>query len=329
MRKEALNKQKALDIGRAFWEKHQNGVRLKLQLIRMGIPLLDIGDDDKIGIKIAQMRYKKHKKIRKDMYKNEQKIPKQNIEDIDFSELSFSEIMALPENSEPTVQKSNAPKVKTRWLSDAGFKKGERPINMRKWTFVPISIEHQKQTTDPSDQKFVYFMQVIQTTFPADWPETQEKEEVNLSYIETRLDGSIIFNRRYQDFPQNELPHKFAFPKRYIAKINSCLLDNFWQDLRSEDTPDCFTWHRTSEGRVWYLADRGETIDQSYRDRLVDLLNSQSGDVASVLLAYTCFSILKDFFPQYHTLDKNTPYLTAKKYIRNFRSICVAQAMMQ
>lgn len=47
----------------------------------------------------------------------------------------------------------------------------------------------------------------------------------------------------------------------------------------------------------------------------VELINGPNGEAASILLAYTCFSVLKPFFPQYHALNKDTTYIDGKKYI--------------
>lgn len=308
---------KDLDIGSAFWDFNQNGNALKSRLIRMGVPLLDAQDDTKFGLKIALMRYKKQKKHKKAYdIEPQQTISMIDYDKINFSELSYSEIEDLPDNTGSADPKSVSLKVKTRWLTDAGMKKRERLINMCQWTFIPIFIEHIRQTTDPADQKFAYVMQVLQEPAPTVQRDMRKPIGPNLVYIETTMDGSIICRRSYPDTSQYGLPYKFAFPKRYIAKINRCLLDNFWQDLRSVRDPNCFAWHKTDEGSAQYLADRGQDIDSSYRDRLLELLHSQAGDVAAVLLSYVCFSVLKDFFPQYRVLNTNTPYLVAKKYLR-------------
>ena len=63
--------------------------------------------------------------------------------------------------------------------------------------------------------------------------------------------------------------------------------------------------------------------DQAW-NRLKSLLQSNAGDIAAILLGFTLFSVLKPFFPQFHRLDRSTPYLQVKKHFSEQLAICVS-----
>jgi len=139
--------------------------------------------------------------------------------------------------------------------------------------------------------------------------------------IETDWNGTLLKRKicTEEDAKKDEgaFPAKFAFPKQIVAKINRCLANNFFEELW--DGPRYMAWHRTEEGAAVYIGTLGCEVRRyqvrRYQDWLAGLLKSPCGDAAVILLAFTCFSVLKSFFPQYHTLCRATPYLKAKKYL--------------
>lgn len=90
-------------------------------------------------------------------------------------------------------------------------------------------------------------------------------------------------------------------------------------------------WQFTKEGIAYYLGCPYTTLgpelieakDQAW-NRLKSLLQSNAGDIAAILLAFTLFSVLKPFFPQFHRLDRSTPYLQVKKHFSEQFAICVS-----
>ena len=90
-------------------------------------------------------------------------------------------------------------------------------------------------------------------------------------------------------------------------------------------------WQFTKEGIAYYLGcpyttlgpELTEAKDQAW-NRLKSLLQSNAGDIAAILLAFTLFSVLKPFFPQFHRLDRSTPYLKVKKHFSEQLAICVS-----
>lgn len=209
-------------------------------------------------------------------------------------------------------RKSDELKKKIYWVTDKGIKRKETE-NSAYWRFIPLAITPFKQSAKPEDQRFIYFMELKQAKTVAAKAHNEENVESLYYRIETDLKGSIKGCKYYAEAPHEELPAKVAFPKRYVAKMNRCLLQNYWSFLRPGNYPEVYTWYRTDEGRVWYLAQQYRDLNLEYQDALVQLLNSPAGDAAAVLLAYVCFAVTKEFFPRYPVLHRDTPYLTAKK----------------
>lgn len=106
---------------------------------------------------------------------------------------------------------------------------------------------------------------------------------------------------------------KFAFPKQLVARMNQCLLNNFLQIFW--DGPYCAAWCRTDEGHTYYLGVRNSSSQEPDTSLLCSLLNGPVGNAALILMTFASFSMLKSFFPTFPVLQKNSPYLKAKKYI--------------
>lgn len=210
--------------------------------------------------------------------------------------------------------KSNKGKLKTRWLEDKRPKSASQDVFFGVWTLRPEGIKLRKQSICPSDFSFCFHMDKMLT---------YDKESDFFQYvakIETSLDGRLLRRTIVEEEGDNTFPVRFAFPKRIVSKINHVLMENFLYKLWRG--PRYAAWHRVPDGISVYMGMinyRG----QEYHDKLSALLRSDIGDVALVLLAYTCFSILKPFFPQYHELDATTPYIKAKRYLPEHLAINV------
>lgn len=114
----------------------------------------------------------------------------------------------------------------------------------------------------------------------------------------------------------------FPFPKQQVARINKVLFNNFL--VRCWGMGPIPVWQFTKEGIAYYLGcpytilgpELTEAKDQAW-NRLKSLLQSNAGDIAAILLGFTLFSVLKPFFPQFHRLDRSTPYLQVKNIFLN------------
>ena len=207
--------------------------------------------------------------------------------------------------------KNKRGEVKTAWLENK-LKKKYKMISQCHWTFLPLLIEPRKHSILPEDQRYWFLMRVEQK-------EVQEDTErvvkcCTVAKIATAKNG-ILLKSKDANIDQEDnvtFKYKFAFPRQFVSKINRCLANNFFPECWAG--PPCAAWHRTDEGRAFYLG-TGEPPKNPMLDHLLSLLKGPNGDAASILLAYSCFSILKSFFPSYHVLRKDTPYLEVKKYL--------------
>lgn len=197
-------------------------------------------------------------------------------------------------------------KLRTNWLNFQSLKKKQKPVNRCIWTVYPMQIKPRKQSVDFKDCMYCFFLDVQKRDF-----QTNTRSDYRTE-IETSWDGTLLRQKVCIGTKDKQFPAKFAFPKRLVAKINRCLYNNFFFELWNG--PQYAIWHRTDEGIPVYLKTFGST-EQICEEQLISLLKSPLGDVGVVLLAYTCFAVLKSFFPQYRSLDANTPYMQAKKYI--------------
>lgn len=202
--------------------------------------------------------------------------------------------------------------VKTRWITvTEPFKKKYHLIAWCQWTFLPLSIGPRKRSMLPEDQRYCYLMKIEQGEIQEN---TQKLLKCYIAKIVTAKNGALL-KKEDVDVASGEndsLKYKFAFPRQLVSKINKCLANNFFPELWLG--PSCAAWHRTDEGRAFYLGIPSISRMPELR-QFFDLMNGPNGDAASVLLAYTCFSILKSFFPSYHILHKDARYYEAKKNI--------------
>lgn len=176
---------------------------------------------------------------------------------------------------------------------------------------MPIAIEPRKRSILPEDQRYWYLMKVEQR-------EVQKGEKcVQKCYtakIATAESGILLkkigAGSRIDREENSSFKYKFAFPKRLMSKINKCFVNNFLPQYWAR--PPCAAWRRTDEGRAFYLGIGAPLKENPKLDQLLNLMNGPNGDAASILLAYSCFSMLKPFFSSYHTLHKDDSYFEVK-----------------
>lgn len=205
----------------------------------------------------------------------------------------------------------NGREIKTRWNveKNLGWKKQKREIYRCKWTFLPLAICPKRASILYRDMRYVYRMNVV--VLPNQENRLMELTEYT-AYIETDWTGLVSKKRILrgkEELP--DLPKKISFPKQVIAKINKSLAENYLKQLWFG--PAYPVWHITKEGIATYMGDTDTPANGPSISILERLLSTNQS--AAVLIVYLCFAVLKPFFPAYHTLDKQSPYLEAKKYL--------------
>ena len=194
-------------------------------------------------------------------------------------------------------------KIYSKWRKNLKPHKKWRTISTQYWEFYPIGIYPKKLSRDPKDQLYVFLVEFS----------SQKEGEAVLRYtgrIEVTYVGSILEELHTENSdPLLSLP---KFPKSMFSKLNHCLFNNFLPDLWMEE--GYAKWHRSDRGILCYMLTY-HYERKSYKEPLLSLLHSNCGGEAAILLAFTCFSVMKNLFPQYRSLDKTSSYLQAKKYI--------------
>ena len=209
-------------------------------------------------------------------------------------------------------------KQRVKWLTD--YPEKHPPKKMSIWFLKPIDIECRRYSMAPEALKFRYILAESWTLNGA--------SNTRLSLIETDRSGRILRRSIEHQSGSIEVP-VFPFPKQQVARINKVLFNNFL--VRCWGMGPIPVWQFTKEGIAYYLGcpyttlgpELTEAKDQAW-NRLKSLLQSNAGDIAAILLAFTLFSVLKPFFPQFHRLDRSTPYLKVKKHFSEQLAICVS-----
>jgi len=201
-------------------------------------------------------------------------------------------------------------KAKIRWLIDKEMTTKQKNYLEweSQWIFLPLAIFSKGKMASLKNLKFIYKMQRRQYAL-----KSNGGGNVYEAYILTARDGSL--EKRIIVTPDNkktpEFPYKISFPKSVVAKMNRCLANNYLKQLWRG--PKYAQWHFSDEGIASYMGDSdisGIGPSVSILDKLISTNHS-----AAVLIAYLCFSVLKPFYPAYHRLNKQSPYLEAKKYL--------------
>ena len=216
--------------------------------------------------------------------------------------------------------KNKKEKTRTKWLENRALKNRHQLMVKCQWSFRQILIEPGRKSIVPEDLRYWYMMYVKQ----------DDDHGNSISYkakIITGIDGTL-FKKEFVRTPLNirrerteeyedknkRLKLQFAFPKRLVSKMNRCLSNYFLPHLWVN--PPWAVWYRADGNVAYYLGvPEIAEIHPSFFQSLFSLINGPSGDAALVLLAYSCFSILKPFFPSFHTLSKKTAYVKARKNI--------------
>ena len=197
---------------------------------------------------------------------------------------------------------NNRGERRVRWLTKP--RKKHPAEKMEIWFLKPIDIECRKSSMTPEAFIFRYILAEIWTL--------KGTQNNRLSLIETDLSGRILRHSTEHQSGSIKFP-PFSFPKQQVARINKVIFRNFLS--RGWGMGPVPVWQFTEEGIAYYLgcpyttsgAELTEAKDQAW-NRLKSLLHSNAGDIAAILLAFTLFSVLKPFFPQFHRLDRSTPY---------------------
>lgn len=211
--------------------------------------------------------------------------------------------------------------TKEKWL--------EKPLNEKKillgeckWVFRPIKIKPSpKYPFEPKKAEFVYLMK------RTEYGPQMEVEKNLICTIKTLLDGtleidddSLKIEEDITETRKRESRYNFKFPKRFMAKMNYCLLKNFlpylWQGKRLA------FWSRTDENISFYMGFYDVAIDENF-EYLEHLRNICGTTAGAVLVAYTCFSLLCPFFSSYHRFTKQSSYIKVKKGIQNLIAVNV------
>lgn len=209
-------------------------------------------------------------------------------------------------------------KQRVKWLTD--YPEKHPPEKMSIWFLKPIDIECRRYSMAPEALKFRYILAESWTLNGA--------SNTRLSLIETDRSGRILRRSTEHQSGSIGVP-PFSFPKQQVARINKVLFNNFL--VRCWGMGPIPVWQFTEEGIAYYLGcpyttlgpELTEAKDQAW-NHLKSLLQSNAGDIAAILMAFTLFSVLKPFFPQFHRLDRSTPYLQVKKYFSEQLAICVS-----
>ena len=197
-------------------------------------------------------------------------------------------------------------KIKTKWLTNKPLKQSKIIISRCQWTFLPLSIIPQKRSVLSDDQYYCFLMRVRQ--------EEGKNIKNYTAKVETLKNGTRIKEKDVFIDEENSLPfkYKYAFPKSAVSQINKCLMSNVLPVLW--EGPSCAVWHRSDEGRAFYLGTK--RIEGNPKiEPLLDLIRGENGNTASILIAYSCFAMLKSFYPKYHILKRNSSYFEVKRHL--------------
>lgn len=208
-------------------------------------------------------------------------------------------------------KKRGKDKIHTKWL--------QKPLKESKvlvcgciWRFYPIAIIPRENC--PHDLKkaaYCYMMSVIKY-------DQSKLISTEHSRIIALWDGAQLKKEIISIEEHSKFPYKFAFPKRYIAKVNRLLEQNYLPQLW--EGRNCAFWHPAGGAVPHYMGALNVSTEDftGETEHLKEICHTGAG---AVLAAYTCFSILKPFFSSYHQLNKQSPYLQVKKQIENLVAV--------
>ena len=192
---------------------------------------------------------------------------------------------------------------KTKWLTDC-VPKHANADRFCEWNLLPVHIVPRKRGDPHQGLTFHYLLQEI-------WITSGGTCGNRLSLI--AADEKGVPRKRYVEHQTSRDKPPFAFPRQYISRINRVLANDFLvRYWGGEAVP---AWQFTREGIAYYLGCLKVDDREDAWDGVQQLLDSDAGDTAAILTAYTAFGVLKHFFPHFHRLDTSSPYLDVKKYL--------------
>lgn len=194
-------------------------------------------------------------------------------------------------------------RFKTKWLTDR-VPKHANADRFCEWNLLPVHIVPRKRGNPHQGLIFRYLLQEI-------WITSDRTREKRLALIETDEKG--VPRKRYVEHRTSRDKPPFAFPRQHISRINRVLANDFLMRYwGGEAVP---AWQFTREGIAYYPGCLNTDGTENAWDGVQRLLDSDAGDTAAILIAYTAFGVLKHFFPHFHRLDSSSPYLDVKKYL--------------
>lgn len=231
----------------------------------------------------------------------------QRKEDTIGQSIVFEQIRTKKKNKE------NAP-IRTKWLKKPFTSKKKRLLAQCDWGLWPAYVrpKAKKSYGQPKDLVYAYFVRVYVC-------DVRKTTEHHCEYIvETLWNGMPTQKKLIVGTSEESFACKFAFPRGKIAEINRCLSRNYlprlWIGKRFAG------WIHTDENVSVYMG-VNPNENKNSQDIVTLITELCKYPAGAVLLAYTCFSILKPFFLSYHQLDKKSSYLKVKKHINDIISI--------
>lgn len=204
--------------------------------------------------------------------------------------------------------------TRTEWLQKPfTFKKKTIILFHRILNIFPVHVraKGKKSYGQPKDFVYAYFILIDEKNIKHEW-------SPRLYFIEALWNGMLIRKKQFDWESEGSFPNGFALPRSIIASINRCLSCNYLPELWIGKR--YAGWIHTDENASVYMGvyPYGNKNSQEILPLITELCKYPAG---AVLLAYTCFSILKPFFLTYHQLDKKSSYLKVKKHINEIISI--------
>ena len=205
-------------------------------------------------------------------------------------------------------------RIRTRWLSKPfHYKKNRKILSHRILDISPVYVraKGKKSYGQPKDLVYAYFILIHEKNNKHEW-------SLRLYFIEALWNGVPVRKKQFEGESEESFPNGFVLPRSIIAAINRCLSCNYLPQLWIGKP--YAGWIHTAENVSFYMGANlhGNQKMQDTVPPITDLCRYPAG---AVLLAFTCFSILKPFFLSYHQLDKNTSYLKVKRSIDDIISI--------
>lgn len=219
----------------------------------------------------------------------------------DCGGIAFDQLKYLSEEESP--QKD--------WLVIPDFKDEDidiEPLSLTEYMLRPLCFYFDKNIPDTKRLVFNYILMSKEYVREYDNP-------IFAILLSVRMNGEKVKIDYLFDDKEQKKSYRFEFPKKIISQINRCLINHFWKKFWAGEP--CAAQYQSYKGVVNYL---GITKDTEfvktfdYKD-IIKLLSGPDGGAALILLSYTCFSVLKRFFPSYPIIKSSSKYTYVKRNV--------------